>query len=127
MSDPAVLIVEDDILVRHPLAEYLRECGYQVAEASGIEDAKMLIAADEVKVDILLARGSAGFELAGWVKTHAPAVQVVLAGTVERAAAKAGDLCEDGPAEQRPYEHKFVLERIKQLRATRDRAERKDG
>jgi hypothetical protein len=28
MSDPCILIVEQDLLVRTPLAEYLRECGY---------------------------------------------------------------------------------------------------
>jgi hypothetical protein len=28
MSDPCILIVEQDLLVRNPLAEYLRECGY---------------------------------------------------------------------------------------------------
>jgi hypothetical protein len=28
MSGPCILIVEQDLLVRTPLAEYLRECGY---------------------------------------------------------------------------------------------------
>ena len=32
MNDPCILIVERDLLVRTPLAEYLRECGYLVLE-----------------------------------------------------------------------------------------------
>ena len=33
-----ILIVEWDILIRHPLAQYLRECGYKVLEA--VDDAE---------------------------------------------------------------------------------------
>ena len=35
---PVVLLVEHDIIVRHPLAEYLRECGFTVFEASNGDD-----------------------------------------------------------------------------------------
>jgi DNA-binding response OmpR family regulator len=34
MRAATVLIVEQDVLVRHPLAEYLRERGYRVVEAT---------------------------------------------------------------------------------------------
>jgi DNA-binding response OmpR family regulator len=123
MSDPGrILLVEDDLLVRHPLAEYLRECGYQVLEASDGAEARVLIAQPELRVDIVLAEGDAGFELAGWIRANHGQVQVILAGTVTRAVERAGDLCEDGPALVKPYEHKFVLERIKKLMAARDRA-----
>ena len=39
MRDPCILIVEQDVLVRTPLAEYLRECGYLVLEASSAGEA----------------------------------------------------------------------------------------
>ena len=32
---PVILVVEDDVLVRNMVAAYLRECGYDVIEASG--------------------------------------------------------------------------------------------
>jgi DNA-binding response OmpR family regulator len=35
---PVVLLVEHDIIVRHALAEYLRECGFTVFEASNGDD-----------------------------------------------------------------------------------------
>jgi DNA-binding response OmpR family regulator len=43
MSDPCILIVEQDLLVRTLLAEYLRECGYRVLEASNAGDARTLL------------------------------------------------------------------------------------
>jgi len=119
-----VLVVEADVLVRHPLAEFLRECGYQVVEALDAAEARVLLDAREVMPDVMLARGPEGFALASWVREHHPRVQVELAGSVERATEKAADICEDGPAEALPYEHKFVLARIKQLLAARERAER---
>jgi DNA-binding response OmpR family regulator len=117
-----LLIVEDDVLVRAPLAAFLRECGYQVAEAMTPAEAQVLVDAKELPVDIVLARGERGFELAGWLRSQHPEVQVILAGSLERATEKAADLCQEGPAETLPYEHKFLLERIKMLLAGRDRA-----
>ena len=40
---PIILLVEDDILVRHPLADYLRECGFTVVEAVNGAEAKAVI------------------------------------------------------------------------------------
>ena len=31
MSRKIVLVAEPEILIRHPLAEYLRECGFEVS------------------------------------------------------------------------------------------------
>jgi DNA-binding response OmpR family regulator len=117
-----VLIVDSDVLVRHPLAEYLRECGYRVLEAADSEEARALMNAEQVTVDVLMARGPAAFALASWVRTAHPGIKIILAGSIETEATKAGDLCEDGSAEALPYEHKFVLERIRQLLAGRGRA-----
>ena len=75
MSEPCVLIVEGDILVRNPLAEYLRECGYQVLEATNADEARQLVGSKPV--DVLLANADAppdgGFALAVWVQTNCPA------------------------------------------------------
>jgi DNA-binding response OmpR family regulator len=57
MSDPCILIVEEDLLVRTALAEYLRECGYLVLEASNAGDARSLLEDGSRRVDIVLAEG----------------------------------------------------------------------
>jgi DNA-binding response OmpR family regulator len=31
-NSPCILMVEPDVLVRQPIAEYLRECGFKVVE-----------------------------------------------------------------------------------------------
>ena len=33
VSVPTILVVENEVLVRMPLAEYLRDCGYRAVEA----------------------------------------------------------------------------------------------
>jgi DNA-binding NtrC family response regulator len=127
-QDPGLLIVEADILVRHPLAEYLRECGYRVLEAQNMEEARALLESMASSIDMVLAdaaRGAEGFELAAWCRRTYPDVDVVLAGGVDKAVAKAGEICEEGPALTKPYEHHLVLDRIRRALAERDR--RKGG
>jgi DNA-binding response OmpR family regulator len=120
-----ILIVEADLLVRHPLAEYLRECGYQVTEALDLEEAKVLLASSALSIDIVLAAGPQGFALASWLRGAHPSVEIILAGTVARATERAGELCAEGPAEHKPHDHKHVLEEIRRL--MRARAARQAG
>jgi hypothetical protein len=67
---------------------------------------------------------AAGFALASWVRTHLPNTQVVLAGTIATATEKAGDICQEGPALSKPYDHRLVLDHIQRLLAARDRNDR---
>jgi hypothetical protein len=53
-----------------------------------------------------------GFGFAQWARSVRPGVDIVLAGTPERAANAAGALCEQGPHLTKPYEPKVVLDRI---------------
>ncbi len=120
-AQPCILLVEPDILVRHPLAEYLRECGFRVCEALAAVEAKALLQEGSLRVDIALidAAGNGGFALANWMRAHHPKIEIVLAGTVAKAVEKAGDLCEEGPDIKKPYDHKLILEQINHLLATR--------
>jgi DNA-binding response OmpR family regulator len=130
MTPPCVLLVEGDILVRHPLAEYLRECGYKVLEAVDAEEARALLERNSSSVDVVLAEaggdGESGFELASWIRRRHPKIEVALAGTVAKATERAADLCVEGPALSMPYDHRLVLDHIRRLLAARDRNERGD-
>src|SRR4051794_24568517 len=114
---PAILLVERDILVRHPLAEYLRECGFTVFEAGNGEEARTALETPELGIKVVVADVTtplSGFALRQWARTNSPFVEVVLAGTVEQSIDKAASLCEEGPALAKPYEHHLVLDRIRQ-------------
>jgi DNA-binding response OmpR family regulator len=125
---PCVLIVDADILVRHPLAEYLRECGYRVVQAASTDEARALFTRSRRRmVDVVLAdvnaRGAENaFVLATWIRANYAGVQVILAGTVDAATERAGDLCEDGLALSKPYDPQLLLDRIRRALAARDQA-----
>jgi CheY-like chemotaxis protein len=120
----AVLVVDDDVIVRAALAEYLRHCGYQVMEASGVAEAIAVLEAPRTDVDVVLSavemnNGGDGFELSRWVRMNRPKIGVILAGTPKRAADSAAELCEKGPELARPYEPQVVHDRIRRLLADR--------
>jgi DNA-binding response OmpR family regulator len=125
MNEPCVLLVDAEELVRAPLAQYLRECGYRVLEAIDSKEARRLLSEGSQTIDIVLADiqtlGDDGFAFAAWVRQNKPGIRVLSAGTVAAAARKAGDLCEEEPPIRKPYDHQLVLGRILRLLAERDR------
>src|SRR5215472_8854606 len=101
---PCILIVDADILIRHPLAEYLRECGYRVVQAANLDEARKLftqrrrrLAIDVVLADVNAPGAENAFAFGDWVRTNRPGIEVVLAGSVDAAAEKAGELCDQEP------------------------------
>lgn len=117
MNRTQILLVECEILARHPLSEYLRECGYLVAEAASPDEARRLLASSQIKVDMILANvGSArqsGFALATWVRSHRPSIRVTLAGTIARLVEQAGRLCKETPPPGIHTDHRIVLAEIR--------------
>ena len=120
-----LLLVDADILVRAPLAAYLRECGFRVLEAATDAEARAFLADTSSAIDILFAEaasgGAGGLALATWAPKEKSHVSVILAGNVEAATKKAGDLCDDEPSVAKPYDHQLVLDRIRRAAAARER------
>jgi DNA-binding NtrC family response regulator len=118
-----ILIVDDDVLVRMPIAQYLRDCGYKVIEAANADEAMTVLMHKETVVDIVFSDiempGTVdGFGLAKWIREHRPGLDVLLAGTVPRAVDQAKELCEQGSV-PKPYEAQIVHNHIKRLLAAR--------
>ena len=71
-----VLVVEDEMMVRMPIAEYLRDCGYTVLEAADASEAIATINAEGpvslVFSDIRMPGKMDGFGLAEWFQSHYP-------------------------------------------------------
>jgi CheY-like chemotaxis protein len=121
-----VLVVEDEVLTRMVISEYLRQCGYRVIEASSADEAVLLLQKPDLRVDIVFSDvempGSMdGFGLSRWVHENRPELKTILAGTVSRAANAAADLCENGPNLAKPYEPQLVVDHIRRLLAARGR------
>lgn len=122
-ADAKCLIVADaDVLIRNALAEYLRHCGYKVFEAATSDEVIIALEEGAMKIDALLADAELSgrfnaFKLRLWVRDHHPDVEVVLAGSVDSAAKAAGQLCDEGPHLQRPYDPESVAAHIKRLLA----------
>src|SRR3984893_5500690 len=119
-----VLVLDDDVLVRMPVVQFLRDCGYRVVEAASTDEAMAIFQKTNFHVDVVLGEidipGSMnGFGFAQWARSVRPELKILLAGTPERTVRNAAELCEVGPTLKRPYDHKLVLDRIKRLPAAR--------
>jgi len=113
-----ILVIEDEILIRLAVCDYLRGCGYRVIEGSTGEEAQRVFRAGEpVEIlfsDINLGHGMTGFALAAWVRENYPAVRILLTSGIETLADDATHLC-DGPLMSKPYSHGALETRIKRL------------
>jgi DNA-binding NtrC family response regulator len=77
-----VLVVEDEILVRIAVADYLRDADYWVIEAANAAEAVAIFSSGEqvdiVFSDIRMPGPMDGVALARWVADHHPGVPVLL-------------------------------------------------
>lgn len=113
-----VLVVEDDVLTRIAVAEYLRDCGFRVIEASGgIEARTVLQEGPEIDVlfaDARLAGDDNGFALASWARRHRPSLTVILSAGLLRKSEAAAHLCSRKQTSPLPASH--LRERIEGMR-----------
>jgi CheY-like chemotaxis protein len=119
-----ILVVDDEILIRLVIAEYLRDCGYQVIEAAHADEALLVLGQSERSIDVVFTDvempGSMdGFALARWVRANRPDVDVVLAGSIHRSVQAASDLCDQQDHVPKPYDPQRVHDRIYRLLASR--------
>jgi CheY-like chemotaxis protein len=128
----SLLVVDGDVISRHAIADYLRQCGFAVVEAANTDEAMVALEEPTLSIDVILCDVAAigtetAFGFATWVRQERPDLEVRIAGSVEGAARSAAELCEVGPHLTRPYEPKAVVDYIKRLRATRDREKSPGG
>ncbi|WP_127089080.1 response regulator transcription factor [Aquabacter cavernae] len=118
---PCVVLLDGDVVARHVLAEYLRECGYQVVEAATSEELIAVLeygtpAVDTVLFDLEAPGAPRGFALRNHLRDTYPHIDIIPAGSTAVAAREAEDLCEEGPQLQRPYHSQLVLARIRRMK-----------
>ena len=117
---PTVLIVEDEVLSRLAMAEYLRDCGFHVIEAaSGVEAQQLVLAGlkvDLVFSDITMPGGVDGIDLALWLMVQCESTKVILTSGLPDALTKARSACNQVLAfVPKPYDQADVAKRIREL------------
>lgn len=117
-QSPTVLVVEDEVLVRSLAASYLRECGFEVIEATSADEAIRVLQAD-VRVDIVFSDVNMpgtmdGFGLAKWVRRERPRLQVILTSGAARTTTEAAA---HGTILTKPYDHAALERYIRALLA----------
>lgn len=112
-------MVDDEVLIRIAISEYLRECGFCVVEARNGDEAILVlqagVAIDVVFADVQMPGERDGIDLAQWVRRERPDVKVILTSGVARAARQAERLCADAPLIAKPYDQEDLQLRIHEL------------
>jgi CheY-like chemotaxis protein len=113
-----IVVVEDEVLVRMAVCDFLRGRGYRVLEASTGEEAQSIFRAGEpieiLFADVELGGGITGFTLAAWIRQNYPTVKILLTSGVTEMAEEAKPLC-DGPFFHKPYSPALLADHIKRL------------
>jgi CheY-like chemotaxis protein len=114
-----VLVVEDELMVRMPIVEYLRDCGYHVVEAC---DASEAIAATDAEgsvsvvfSDIRMPGKMDGVALAEWFQSHHPKVPVLLTSGYSGARSTTSTSGYGSQFISKPYSQTQVARRIAAL------------
>lgn len=123
VSHETILLVEDDILVRMSISQYLRDCGYKVIEAVNANEAVTVLLEEKTVIDVVLSDIDMksfidGFGLSKRLHEQRPELDIILAGTLPRAVHAATELCDEGPS-PKPYEPQALHDHIRRLLATR--------
>ncbi len=82
LREPAVLVAEDEILIRAMLAQQLRNAGFRVIEASNAHEAVEILNSDENVIvlftDVRMPGDHDGIWLAQWVRQNHPEISIVI-------------------------------------------------
>jgi CheY-like chemotaxis protein len=114
-----VLVVEDEQMVRMPIVEYLRDCGYNVVEAGDANEAIAATDADAsvsvVFTDVRMPGKMDGFGLAEWFRRHHPDVPVLLTSGYSGACGQSSGAAPGNQFIEKPYSQKQVEQCIAAL------------
>jgi DNA-binding response OmpR family regulator len=115
---PTILIVEDELLVRMALSEYLQHCGFKVLEARDADEAVAILDKTSATIDLVFSDvqmpGSLdGFGLAQWIRKTHPRLPVILTSGDARKVSTANELCANEPFMTKPYDLAMVVAQIR--------------
>ena len=118
-----ILFVEDEVLTRMDMAEFLRQSGYRVSEAANAAEAidalNSKLTVDLVVTDVKMPGDTDGFALAEWVRTNRPGVEVIVASGDTDSKQRAERSLTSGLFLPKPYTGRALLDFVQQALARR--------
>jgi CheY-like chemotaxis protein len=119
-----ILFVEDDLLTRMDMAEFLRQSGYRVAEAvdagEAINALTSKLSIDLVVTDVRMPGDMDGLALAEWVRANRPGVDVIVT-SADELADRSKRLGSFGAFLAKPYTGRALLDAVAASLAKRPR------
>jgi len=112
-----ILVVEDEVLIRLDVSDFLRGQGFDVVEAASADEAIAVMASGEhvslVFTDVQMPGSTDGLGLVRWIRRHRPTVPVIVTSGLSRDRDLSPDLADLAPIEQKPYSEGALLRRIR--------------
>jgi DNA-binding NtrC family response regulator len=116
-----ILFVEDEVLTRMDMAEFLRQSGYRVSEAANAAEAvdalNSKFTVDLVVTDVRMPGDMDGFALAEWVRDHRPGVEIIICSGDLRSKERMGESTKLGAFLAKPYTGRALLDLVKRALA----------
>jgi CheY-like chemotaxis protein len=116
-----ILFVEDEVLIRMDMAEFLRQSGYRVSEAANVAEAidalSSKFAVDLVVTDVKMPGSMDGFALAEWVRANRAGVEVIICSGDAEAKERASQSQILGAFLLKPYTGRALLDLVRQALA----------
>ena len=120
---PSILLVEDEVLVRFMISDYLQDCGFKVFEASAAAEAIEILDAnlsvDLAFCDVILSGVMDGIGLAQWIRRRRPDLPIVFTSADPSKAEMARRLCEGAPFLAKPFDVRALVELFRVLIAAK--------
>ena len=117
-TEPAVLVVEDVVLVRLLVADFLRGRGFHIIEVSNADEAVRVLESD-FPVDIVLSdihmpgASMDGLGLARWIHAHRPDLKVILASGYVSESDPADAAYHEGAILKKPFNNAELERRLR--------------
>jgi CheY-like chemotaxis protein len=118
-----ILFVEDEVLTRMDMSEFLRQSGYRVSEAASADEAidalNSKLTVDLVITDVKMPGDMDGFGLGEWIRDNRPGVEVILTSGDSGSKDRAEKSLELGAFLLKPYTGRALLDLVIQALARR--------
>jgi DNA-binding response OmpR family regulator len=117
-SAPAVLVVEDDVWLRLPFADHLRELGFTVIEAGTAVEAVDVLLTTDIQIDLVFSDVAMpgrmdGFGLLQWAKAHRPNLPFLITSGDMRRRRTAREVYAHTQFVDKPYNYDATVARIR--------------